>query len=75
MANHSLLSDGQLCNEGYSVPFKIDAVTILDPHGIQILWGAQYLNIVLWRINIRQEHHQHSPEVANNVYELRNTGA
>jgi hypothetical protein len=24
---------------------------------------------------MQQEHQQHSPEVANNVYELRNTGA
>jgi hypothetical protein len=29
----------------------------------------------IWRINLQQEHHQHSPEVANNVYELHKTGA
>jgi hypothetical protein len=28
----------------------------------------------LWRIILRREHHQHPHEVANNVYELRNTG-
>jgi hypothetical protein len=28
----------------------------------------------LWRINLRREHQQHTHEVANNVYELRNTG-
>jgi hypothetical protein len=29
----------------------------------------------LWRFNLRKEHQQHPYEVANNVYELRNTGA
>jgi hypothetical protein len=28
MANHSLLSFGKLCNEGYTVTFRIDSVTI-----------------------------------------------
>jgi hypothetical protein len=28
----------------------------------------------LWRINLRKEYQQHPHEVANNVYELRNTG-
>jgi hypothetical protein len=31
MANHSLLSVGQICNEGYIVTFKNDSVTICDP--------------------------------------------
>jgi hypothetical protein len=74
MAIHSLLSVGKLCNEGYSVTFKIDEVTIYNPHGVQIFWGARDLNTGLWRINLQQENQQHSPEVANNVYELRNTG-
>jgi hypothetical protein len=30
MANQSLLSVGQLCNEGYYVTFRIDAVTIYN---------------------------------------------
>jgi hypothetical protein len=30
MANHSLLSVGQLCNEGYTVTFRIDLVTIYN---------------------------------------------
>jgi hypothetical protein len=30
MANHSLLSVGQLCNTGYIVTFKIASVTICD---------------------------------------------
>jgi hypothetical protein len=75
MAYHSLLSVGQLCNEGYSVTFKIDAITIYNPAGVQVLRGARDLNTGLWRINLQHEHHQHSAGVANNVYELRNTGA
>jgi hypothetical protein len=75
MANHSLLSVGQLCNEGYSVTFKIDAVIIYNPHSVQILRGARDLNTGLWRINLRQEHKQQPSEVANNIYELCNTGA
>jgi hypothetical protein len=75
MVSHSLLSVGQLCNVGYSVIFKIDAVTIYNPDGVQILRGARYLNTGLWRINLQQEHQQNSPEAANNVYELRSTGA
>jgi hypothetical protein len=66
MANHSLLSVGQLCEEGYIVTFKQDTV---------ILSGPRDLNTGLWRINLRQTNN-HKPEpIANNVYELRNTGA
>jgi hypothetical protein len=75
MAHHSLLPVGQLCNEGYSVTFKIYAVTIYNPNGVQILRGARDLNTGLWCINMRQDHQQNSPEVANNVYELLNTRA
>jgi hypothetical protein len=39
MANHSLLSVGQLCNDGYSVTFRIDAVTIYNSQEVQILKG------------------------------------
>jgi hypothetical protein len=73
MANHSLLSVGQLFNEGYSVTFKIYPVTIYNPSVVQILRGARDLNTGLWRINMQQEHQQHSPQVENNVYGLRNT--
>jgi hypothetical protein len=48
MANHSLLSVGQLCNEGYSVKYKIDAVTIYNLQGVQILRGARDLDTGLW---------------------------
>jgi hypothetical protein len=75
MANHSLLSVGQLCNEGYSVTFRIDAVTIYNSQNVQILTGARNLDTGLWCIKLRKEYQQHSHEVANNVYEYRNTGA
>jgi hypothetical protein len=74
MANHSLLSVGQLCNEGYTVTFRIESVTIYNSQGIQILRGARDLDTGLWRINLRKKHQQPQKEVANNVYELRNTG-
>jgi hypothetical protein len=75
MLNHYLISVGQLCNEGYTVTFRIESVTIHNSQGIQILRGARDLDTGLWRINLRKEHQQPQQEVANNVYELRNTGA
>jgi hypothetical protein len=75
MANHSLLSVGQLCNEGYKVTFKNASVTICDSQEFQILSGARDLDTGLWRINLRKENQQPQQAVANNVYELRNTGA
>jgi hypothetical protein len=75
MANHSLLSVGQLCDERYIVTFKQDEVTICDSGNSQILSGPRDLNTGLWRINLRKTNN-HKPEpIANNVYELRNTGA
>jgi hypothetical protein len=75
MANHSLLSVGKLCNEDYYVTFRIDAVTIYNSQNVQILKGARDLDTGLWSINLRKEYQQHPHEVANNVYELRSTGA
>jgi hypothetical protein len=75
MANHSVLSVGQLCDEGYIVTFKHASVTICDSEKSQILSGPRDLNTGLWRINLKQTN-KHKPEpIANNVYELRNTGA
>jgi hypothetical protein len=45
MANHSLLSVGQLCNEGYIVTFKNASVTICDPQEFQILSCARDLDM------------------------------
>jgi hypothetical protein len=44
MAKHSLLSVGQLCNEGYTVIFRINSVTIHNSREIQILKGARDLD-------------------------------
>jgi hypothetical protein len=75
MANHSLLSVGQLYDEGYIVNFKHALVTDCNSQKSQILSGSRKLDNGLWRINLKQTN-QHIPEpIANNVYELRNTGA
>jgi hypothetical protein len=68
MANHSLLSVGQLCNEGYKVTFGNASVTICDPQEFQILSGARDLDTGLWRINLRKDNQQLQQSVANNVY-------
>jgi hypothetical protein len=75
MTNHTLLSVGQLCDEGYIVTFKQASVTICDSEKSQILSGPRDLATGLWCINLKQTNN-HIPEpIANNVYELRNTGA
>jgi hypothetical protein len=74
MANHPLLSVGQLCDKGYIVTFKRASVTVYNSQESQILNGPRYLDTGLWRINLK-ETNNHIPEpIANNVYELRNTG-
>jgi hypothetical protein len=75
MANHSLLSVGQLRDEGYIITFKQASVTICDSEKYQILSGPRDLNTGLWRINFKQTHNHIPYPIANNVYELRNTGA
>jgi hypothetical protein len=75
MANHSLLSVVQLCDEGYIVTFKQDTDTICDSGNSQTLSGPRDLNTGLWRINLKQTHNHIRQPIANNVYELRNTGA
>jgi hypothetical protein len=74
MANHSLLSVGQLCDEGYIVTFKNASVTVCNSQKSQIMSGPRDLDTGLWHINLKQDN-QHIPHpIANNVYELRNTG-
>jgi hypothetical protein len=75
MANHSLLSVGQLCDEGYIVTFKNASVTVCNSQKWQILSGPRDLDTGLWPINLKQDNQQIHQPVANNVYELRNTGA
>jgi hypothetical protein len=75
MAHHSLLSVGKLCDEGYIVTFKHASMTICDSEKSQILNGPRDLDTGLRRINLKQTSN-HIPEpIANNVYELRYTGA
>jgi hypothetical protein len=50
MANYSLLSVGQLFNEGYTVTFRIKSVTIHNVQGIQILRAARDLDTGLWTL-------------------------
>jgi hypothetical protein len=75
MENHSLLSVGQLFNEGYVVTFKNASVTICNPQEFQILSGARDLDTGLWRINLKNDKQQLQQSVAYKVYELCNTGA
>jgi hypothetical protein len=66
---------GTLCDEGYIVTFKHASVTVCNSQKSQILNGPRDLNTGLWRINLKQNNN-HIPEpIANNLYELRNTGA
>jgi hypothetical protein len=66
---------GQLCNEGYCVNFRINRVTIYNSKINAILKGHRDLNTGLWRINLRSDKPQPMIAAANNVYDLRNTGA
>jgi hypothetical protein len=75
MAHHSLLSVGQLCDEGYIVTFQRDTVTICNSENSKLLSGPRDDTTGLWRINLKQTN-KHTPDpIANNVYELRHTGA
>jgi hypothetical protein len=75
VAHHSLLSVGQLRDEGYIVTFKQDTVTICNSDKSQILSGPRDVTTGLWRISLKQTN-EHIPDpIANNVYELRYTGA
>jgi hypothetical protein len=75
MAHHSFLSVGQFCDEGYIVTFQQDTVTICNSESSKLLSGPRDETTGLWRINLKQTN-KHIPDpIANNVYELRNTGA
>jgi hypothetical protein len=75
MAHHSLLSVGQLCDEGYIVTFQRDTVTIYNSENSKLLSGPRDATTGLWRINLKQTYKPIPDTIANNVYELRNTGA
>jgi hypothetical protein len=75
MAHHYLLSVGQLCDEGYIVTFRRDTVTICNSDNTKLLSGPRDDTTSLWRINLKLTV-KHIPDpIANNMYELRNTGA
>jgi hypothetical protein len=75
VSNHSLLSVRQLCNEGYIVAFKNASFTVCNSQEFQILSCPWDLDTGLWRINLRQDNQHVHQAIANNVYEIRNTGA
>jgi hypothetical protein len=75
MVNHSLLSVGQLCDEGYIVTFKNASVTVCNSQKSQILSGPRDLDTGLWRISLKQDNQYIPQPIENNVYALRNTGA
>jgi hypothetical protein len=75
MEHHSLLSVGQLCDEGYIFTFQRDTVTICNSESSKLLSGPRYDTTGLWRINLKQTNKPILDPIANNVYELRNTGA
>jgi hypothetical protein len=75
MDHHSLLSVGQLCDEGYIVTFRRDTVTICNSDNAKLLSGPRDDATGRWRIDLKQTI-KHIPfPIANNVYELRYTGA
>jgi hypothetical protein len=53
MANHSLLSVGQLCDEGYIVTFKQASVKVCNSQKSQILSSPRDLDTGIWRISLR----------------------
>jgi hypothetical protein len=75
MAHHSLLSVGQLCDEGYIVTFQRVTVTICNSKNSNLLSGPRDETAGLWRINLKQTNNHIPDTIVNNVYELRNTGA
>jgi hypothetical protein len=75
MAHHSLLSVGHLCNEGYIVTLRQDTVTICNSESSKLLSGPRDDTTGLWRINLKQTNKHILHPIANNVYELRKTGA
>jgi hypothetical protein len=76
MTNHSLLSVGQWCDEGYIATFKNASLPVCNYQKSQNLsGGSRDFDTGLWSINLKQDNQQIQQVVANNMYELRNTGA
>jgi hypothetical protein len=75
MSHHSLLSVGQLFDRGYIVTFQRTTVTIFNSKHSKLLSGPRDETTGLWRINLKHTDKHITDPIANNVYELRNTGA
>jgi hypothetical protein len=60
---------------GLQSNFQERLITVYDPQESQILSNDRDLDTGLWRITLRKDNQQLQQSVANNVYELRNTGA
>jgi hypothetical protein len=69
MAHHSLLSVGQLCDEGYIVTFQRDTVTICNSDNSKLLSGPRDVTTGLWRINLKQPINKTPDPIENNAYE------
>jgi hypothetical protein len=69
MSNHSLLSVGKLCDEGYIVTFKHASMTVCNSQKSQILSVPRDLDTGLWHINLKQDNNHITVPIANNVYE------
>jgi hypothetical protein len=82
MESNSLLWAGKLCDEGYSLLFNMNEVTILDSTQIILMKGSRDSTTGIWRINLRKNKNrcitapaQTQIQSVNNVYSLHNTGA
>jgi hypothetical protein len=82
--SNSVLSVGQVCDEGYSVLLSISEVTIINSKQKTLLKGSRDSNTGLWQINVCKKKvqakygtatPQNQISAANNVYSLRNTVA
>jgi hypothetical protein len=74
MANYSLLSVGQLYNEGYNFTFKIDGITIFNDVGKAIMKGYRDLGTGFWFISMCKDKPQTPISAAYTRYELCYTG-
>jgi hypothetical protein len=68
MANHYLLSVGQLYDKGYVVTFKHASVTICNSQKSPILSGPRDLDTGLWRISLKRDNTQKPEPIANKVF-------
>jgi hypothetical protein len=68
MELHSLISIGQLCQEGYIVTFHRDTVTIHNSKSSKLLTGPRDITTGLWRINLKHTNTPIPNPIENNVY-------